>query len=407
MTSTTTTRTATWRNAVFAVFALNGIAMASWVSRVPGIRDHLGIDAGQVGLLLLGVSVGSILGLALSSQIVHRLGSRRTLVLTVPGLAVGLVVLGVGAELLESYPVAWAGFAIFGFMTGLWDVAMNVEGAAVERVLDRNIMPWFHAAWSLGTVSGAGIGALAAGPVGIGVFWHLLGAAVLVLIAGPLALRGIPRHEDAVEDADAPALTLRDRLAIWVEPRTLLIGLIMLGMAFTEGSANDWLALAMVDERGVSHGTGALLFGVFTAAMTLGRIAGVPLLDRFGRIPVLRGAGLTAIVGLALVIWVDSLPVTVIGIVLWGIGASLGFPVGMSAAADDPRKAAARVSAVATVAYTAFLVGPPVLGFLGDHVGILNALIVVLALITLALVATPAAREQGAGLGASRRPPAK
>ena len=77
---------------------------------------------------------------------------------------------------------------------------------------------------------------------------------------------------------------------------------------------------------------------------------------------------------------------------LWGLGASLGFPVGMSAAADDPARAAARVSAVATVGYAAFLVGPPLIGFVGEHIGVLNALLIVLGLIILATLAAPAAR---------------
>ena len=82
-----------------------------------------------------------------------------------------------------------------------------------------------------------------------------------------------------------------------------------------------------------------------------------------------------------------------IGIVLWGLGASLGFPVGMSAAADDPVKAAARVSVVSTIGYTAFLAGPPLLGFLGSHFGVLEALLVVSVILVPSALAVPAARE--------------
>ena len=95
-----------------------------------------------------------------------------------------------------------------------------------------------------------------------------------------------------------------------------------------------------------------------------------------------------------MLIMVPVVWIAIVGTVLWGLGASLGFPVGMSAAADDPRKAAARVSAVATIGYVAFLVGPPSIGFLGDHVGILNGLLLVLVLVAIAGVASPAARER-------------
>ena len=128
--------------------------------------------------------------------------------------------------------------------------------------------------------------------------------------------------------------------------------------------------------------------------MTLGRVVGGPLIDRVGRVVALRASGVAAAVGLAIVILVPSVPVAVAGIVLWGIGASLGFPMGMSAAGDDPARAAARVSAVATIGYLAFLVGPPLIGFVGDRIGLLNALWIVLALILLAVFAAPAARER-------------
>ncbi|TPX03107.1 MFS transporter, partial [Schumannella luteola] len=222
---------------------------------------------------------------------------------------------------------------------------------------------------------------------------HTIGMAALLLLGAVIAPRAIPRVATHAETGEEVAhVSFRDRMAIWLEPRTLAIGLIALGMAFTEGSANDWLTLGMVDDRGLENGQAAALFTLFTASMMVGRIAGGPLIDRFGRVRMLWITGGAAAVGLALVIFVPVIPVAVAGIVLWGIGASLGFPVAMSAAADDPARAAARVSAVATVGYCAFLVGPPLIGVVGEHVGILNALIIVFVLIVLATLAAPAAR---------------
>jgi cyanate permease len=122
----------------------------------------------------------------------------------------------------------------------------------------------------------------------------------------------------------------------------------------------------------------------------------VPLLNRFGRVPVLLGSAIFAIIGLTLLITIDDPVIAGISIFVWGLGASLGFPVGMSAAADDPDKAAARVAAVATVGYFAFLVGPPLIGFLGERVGLINALWVVLALVVLTAVSSPSTSERGA-----------
>lgn len=384
-----------WRTAVFLTFAINGFGMAAWVARIPSVRDRLGISVSEVGVLIVGVSAGSILGLILAGHLVAWLGGRTSLRLALTLSGIALIVVGFGTSILGSFGVVIAGLALFGIANSVCDVAMNVEGAGVERRMGRTIMPWFHASWSLGTVAGAGLGAAAAF-AGIDPVWHIGAVAVLQIVATQIVVNFLPRQEPQLDEhgAETIELSFAQRMAIWLEPRTLLIGLIVLGMAFTEGSANDWLALAMVDDRGLDNGQGALLFGVFTVSMTIGRIAGVPLIDRFGRVAVLRGSAGAAAVGLALLILVPAIPVAVIGIVLWGLGASLGFPLGMSAAGDDPLRAAARVSAVATIGYLAFLGGPPLIGTVGQHLGLLNALWIVLGLILLTFLVAPAARER-------------
>ena len=167
----------------------------------------------------------------------------------------------------------------------------------------------------------------------------------------------------------------------------------VLALAMTEGTANDWLAVALVDGYGVSHAAGVAGFGLFVAAMTACRFAGTHLLDAFGRTAVLWSTMVAAGVGVLLIVLGGHPTLVVLGIVLWGAGASLGFPVGMSAAADDPARAAARVSVVSTIGYAAFLAGPPLLGFVGDRVGTLDALLVVAVLLVPAALAVPAARR--------------
>ena len=381
-------RVAAWRVAVFAIFALNGLGLASVISRAPTLRADLHISVSQMGVLIVAGSLGAIAGLLLSSHLVHWLGGRRTILLALSGCGVAVVGIGLGAE-LGSYGVAWAFLALYGACSSICDVAMNVEGTGVERATGKAIMPWFHASWSLGSVISAGLGAIAAfagvPPV---VHFGIIGA--VIVVGAVISTRFIPALDIAADDE--PRLTFRERMSVWLEPRTLLIGLIMLGMAFAEGAANDWLAIGFHDDRHVTDGQAALAFGAFATAMTVGRIAGVPLLNRFGRVAVLRGAALSALVGLAVVILVPDPLIGGIGVVLWGLGASLGFPVGVSAAGDDPAKATARVSAVATLAYAAFLIGPPIIGFVGQHTGVLAALWIVFGLIVAAALAIPAAR---------------
>jgi predicted MFS family arabinose efflux permease len=251
-------------------------------------------------------------------------------------------------------------------------------------------MPRFHAGFSFGTVAAAGVGA-ATTAAGVDLLWHLVVAALFMgVLAHASTGRFLPRTEEQHEHRDR-----RSALAAWLEPRTLVIGLMVLALALTEGTANDWLAVALIDGYGVPVWVGVAGFAMFVAAMTAGRVVGTVFLDRHGRVRVLWATMALAAVGILLIVFGGHPAPVVAGIVLWGLGASLGFPVGMSAAADDPVYAAARVSVVATIAYTAFLAGPPLLGFLADQVGTLNALLAVVVLLIPSALAVPAAREPG------------
>jgi len=285
----------------------------------------------------------------------------------------------------EVLPLTVAGLFVYGLGIGVWDVAMNVEGAEVERGLRRTIMPRFHAGFSGGTVVGALLGVLLI-ELGVPALVHLVGivlvAIVLVWRTSPSFLPVVERHEESVGSA----------ARAWLEPRTLMIGVMVLALAMTEGTANDWLAVALVDGHDVSHAVGVAGFAVFVLAMTAGRFAGTGLIDRFGRVAVLWGTMALAGAGVLLIVLTEQPVLVVAGIVLWGIGASLGFPVGMSAAADDPARAAARVSVVSTIGYAAFLAGPPLLGQLGDRVGTLDCLLAVAALMVPAALTVVAVR---------------
>lgn len=384
-----------WRNSILVMFLVAGIVIASWVSRLPAVRDSLGIRVDQVGILLLAMAIGSIVGLTFSSHIIARLGARRTMVGGYLVIAAGIAITGVGAS-ISSFALTFGGLVFTGVAMGISDVSINVSGAANERTLRKSIMPIFHAFFSFGTMIGAALGVLAEA-AGVPIVIHL-GAIALLSAASTLAVR-FAQSEHVIEPGGEPvphddhSKTWRGRLSLWRDPRTLLIGVLVLAAAFAEGSANDWVAIAMVDSHGATNATGAFVFGIFVTAMTVGRLGGVYVLDRFGRVVVLRASFLLAAVGLVVFIFVPDPVIAAAGVVAWGLGSALGFPVGMSAAADDPKTAAARVSAVATIGYFAFLVGPPLIGYLGQQVGLLSALLVVLGLCAIGAIVAGAARE--------------
>ncbi|MCG2621806.1 MFS transporter [Arthrobacter sp. I2-34] len=382
---------ATARSATLAVFFLNGLAFASWAARIPAAAQTLDIGPGQIGVLLLVLGLGSVLVLPLAGPLAARLGTANTV--RAGGVLVALAMLGL-AGALQAVLVPAAAAALFGLGVGIacWDVAMNIEGADVERQLRRTVMPQFHAAFSLGAFAGALAGAgLSALQVPLSA--HLACLAVLVAAAALALPRAFLPPRPAAHAAAAGARGF----GAWREPRTVLIGVVVLGAALTEGAANDWIAKAAVDGLGASAAEGALVFAVFVAAMTAVRLAGGRVVDRLGRVPVLRLGLAAALAGLLLFVLAPNLPLALVGAVLWGFGAALGFPLGMSAAAEDPARAAGRVSVVSTLGYVAFLAGPPFLGFLGQHVGVRNSLLAVAVLITVSALAAPAAREQRRG----------
>ncbi|MWC00408.1 MFS transporter [Agromyces seonyuensis] len=396
---------AAWRNAVFAIFFLSGLSVATWVSRIPTVRDDTGLGLDQIGAIILCMSIGSIIGLVAAQWMLARFGARRGMTIALGIVGAGILVVGVGSSVFASPAVIVAGMALLGFGNGAVDVMMNVEGALAEQAAGKTLMPLMHAFFSFGTVAGALIGAGTAA-IDLPVAWHFGAAGALIAVAIAVAVRFVPVREAAEdENADGPKVPFRERLrtnlSVWRDGRLLLIGVVMLGMAFAEGSANDWITLAAVDGHGTTEEFGAIVFSLFAIAMTTGRVLGGPLLDRFGRVAVLRATAVVGIIGLVAFIFGTETWMLVAGAMLWGLGASLGFPVGISAAADDTANAAARVSAVAMVGYFAFLVGPPGLGFLGEHYGVLNALLVVLGLMVASALAAPATRKREPALTAS------
>ncbi|MEV7900895.1 MFS transporter [Streptomyces anulatus] len=392
-----------WRAALFLFMLATGVSMASWVARTPAVRDALEVSTGSMGLVLFGLSIGSMAGVLSSGGLVRGHGGRRVIALGAGLLVAGLLVIAGGATLEVSAGV-FGGLALFGAGMGLAEVAFNIEGAAVERALGRPVLPVLHGCFSLGTVIGALIG-MGLTAVRFPVGWHLAAVAVAVAAAAVWTVRAVPagtgREEPEAGD-DGRTGGWRAQVAVWRDRRLVLIGLIVLAMAFAEGSANDWLPLLMVDGHGTSATAGSLTFMLFAVAMTTGRFTGGPLLVRFGPAAVVRASALVAAVGVALVVFSDNALLAGAAVVLWGLGASLGFPVTISAAGEGARNASARVAAVSTAGYAAFLVGPPSLGFLADHVGLRNAMVVVLVLLGGAALITRALRTPSSGAGEER-----
>jgi MFS family permease len=378
------------QRAVYVAFLGSGFGFASWASRIPQIRYALHARPSELGVVLLAVAAGAVIAMPLGGMVVDRFGAARTVAALASLVSLGLIVLALGYR-VGALPAA-IGLFLIGYGNGTWDVAMNVEGTAVEQLVGRTIMPRLHAGFSIGAVVGAagGAGCVA---LDIPVAAHLLVVALINFAVVPVALRGfLPPESQPGAAGGATAEQRPHPLAAWKEARTLLIGVFGLCMAFSEGTGNDWLGVGVIDGYRTAPVVGTLTFAIFVAAMTLGRWFGPAMIDRRGRVVMVRASALLALVGLLMVVFGQVLPVAMAGAALWGLGTALGFPVGMSAAADDPARAAGRVSVVASIGYCAFLGGPPLIGFLGDHVTVQRGLIAVAVLLGFAALVANAVR---------------
>jgi MFS family permease len=387
---------ARWRWSVTAAFGLGGITISAWGPRLPAIKAGLGIGTATIGLLLAGVTVGAILGLLASTPVLHWLGSRRAIAGALLLITAALTVMGL-ALIVGSVPLVAVAFVIAGLGIGTLDVLINVEGAAVERAAGRTLMPMMHAAWSIGVAAGSGIGAACAA-LGISPAAQLIAEAVLIAAAALGTAAGIPAGSrgSAGESPRERGARLRQWLRGWLDWRLLLIGVVMLGVELGEGSAGNWLTLAVRNGHGQAAAVAALFATAFAASEAITRIFGGPIVDRLGRVRTIRVTTAVGVVGMLLFILAGNPWIVLVGVLLWAVGVSMGFPLGMSAAAESGPDPAARVSVVASIGYFANLAGPPVIGVLAQSAGLLNALWLIVALFFAAFAAAGSFRPRPA-----------
>lgn len=384
-------------------FAIPGLALATWVTRTPDVRDRLGASTAEMGLVLFGMSIGSMLGILAAGALVARFSTRPVIVSCMTLVLAGVGVMALGAAVASALVVAFA-LLLFGAGMGLSEVASNVDGSGVEQELGCPALPAMHGCYSLGTVVGAGLG-VAGAWVGFPVPWHLAGVLLLTIALFAFALPRLrpgightPRTADqtaagASNTADSGATGADGgvrEVRLYRDPRLLLIGGVVLGMTLAEGAATDWLPLLMVDGHDMPAGIGSLVYAGFAAAMAVGRFAGGPVVARFGRPTVLGCGALLTAAGIALVSFMDSPVAAGCAVLLWGLGTSLGFPLALSAAGESGPDTVGRVALTSRIGYVALLAGPPALGFLGEHHGLRAAMVPVLLLMLVAAALSPA-----------------
>lgn len=343
------------RIAVAAAFALNGSMLGTWAARVPAVVVKFTLSEGTLGLLLLVMGIGALVSFPVAGKLSDRRGAYPVTCALVVVYLAATVALG----LAPSVPLLAAALFLAGIGHGAMDVTMNAWAAEVERGMGRSVMSSFHAMWSLGAGLGAAGGYFAT-RAELPIALHFpLAALVVAVLFGPLIRTTWASRRNAQPQGNPVFAFPRGTL--------VLVGLIALGAGLGEGAAADWSAVYLTDITGATVSIAALGYAVFSVTMVIMRLNVDGLITKHGPVVIARFSGVSAAMGFGLAVGFATLPATLAGIVLMGMGYAAVIPLAFSRAAADPEVPPGQaIASVATLAYGAMLMGPPLIGFIAQ-----------------------------------------
>lgn len=342
------------RAALGSLFFLAGLCFASWASRIPDVQSKLELSETQLGTLLLGLPIGSVVALPFAGWLVHRYGSKVVIVLSALGYMLFLPLIGISTTLWTLVPVVM----IFGMIGNLMNISLNTQALALEEKFGRSILASFHGLWSLAGFTGAGIGA---GMVYFEVVpkLHYLLISCIVFVIVTVAQGQLVKEE---KPKAGGGLVLK-------RPDSLLLrigGIAFLGM-LAEGCMFDWSGVYFKKVVDINSSFVALGYVSFMAAMASGRFISDRLNNRFGRLVILRGSGILIFTGLIISVAFPIAFLATFGFLLVGFGVASIIPVAYSVAGRSKLYSpGVALAIVSTISFFGFLVGPPLIGFIAD-----------------------------------------
>ena len=360
------------RAAVAACFFLNAVFYAGLVPRLPEVKAQLGLSSTALGAALAALPLGALLAGLSSATFIRRFGSGRV-------ASCGLVLLGVTVWTVSVAP-NWLGLAaallVVGALDAIVDVAQNAHGLRVQRLYQRSILNAFHGVWSIGAVAGGLLGSAAAG-LRVPLVAHLGASAVAFGVLALVASRGMLARRDEPEPAAEEVLRERPRRRAAV-PALAVLGVLAACGAFVEDAGASWSALYLRTELDAGAATAGLGFVALAVAMTVGRLTGDRIVDRFGQRRVARAGGALTAAGMGLALALPSVPTTLVGFTLAGVGVATLIPAVYQAADELPGLPHGLGLAVINwLLRIGFLVSPPLVGALADATSLRVALLVV------------------------------
>lgn len=351
------------------IFFLAGFITATWAVIVPFARANTGVNEAQLGTLLLCLGVGALIAMPVTGWLTSRFGCRRVIL-----VAVALIVISTPWLAVLSDPLLLAlALLVFGIGIGVTDCAMNIQAILVEKQAAKPVMSGFHGMYSVGGIAGAGFMTLILA-MGFSVLTGCLLAVAAVIIMTLVSVSGLLTYANPAEGP------------VFAVPRgsVLIIGIICFAVFLTEGTVLDWSAVYLTDVRAIPASLGGLGYTCFAIAMTVARLTGDRIISSLGRLPVVLGGALVAAAGMAMVTFIASWPLALLGYTLVGAGCANIVPVMFSAAGRQTvMPQAVAIPAITTLGYLGVLSGPAVIGYVAHytHLGFSFSLIMALMLV--------------------------
>lgn len=351
------------------IFFLAGFITATWAVIVPFARANTGVNEAQLGTLLLCLGVGALIAMPVTGWLTSRFGCRRVIL-----VAVALIVISTPWLAVLSDPLLLAlALLVFGIGIGVTDCAMNIQAILVEKQAAKPVMSGFHGMYSVGGIAGAGFMTLILA-MGFSVLTGCLLAVAAVIIMTLVSVSGLLTYANPAEGP------------VFAVPRgsVLIIGIICFAVFLTEGTVLDWSAVYLTDVRAIPVSLGGLGYTCFAIAMTVARLTGDRIISSLGRLPVVLGGALVAAAGMAMVTFIASWPLSLLGYTLVGAGCANIVPVMFSAAGRQTvMPQAVAIPAITTLGYLGVLSGPAVIGYVAHytHLGFSFSLIMALMLV--------------------------
>ena len=357
---------------IFLVFFFESSVLGQWIPRIPDIKTALALSDATLGLALLALPLGTLLGFSVVGKVIEHYGLRNSCRLFLPLWAL----LFIGPALAQTFTQLCIALFLCGAAVGMIETAMNTEAARIERDSGERLMSRCHGFWSLGTMFGALMGGALA-QWNVSVVMHFTIAMPVIAVCGYLVATALPvvnSHSESNDLGDEEEG--RSQLFRWPARSILLLCIMPLGIMMVEGAFIDWSAVFMREVMSAEPLLIGITYSAFSLIMAIVRLSGDSLATRYGDLTIVRVSGIASTVGITLFALSPSIPWAFIGAALSGAGVAIVFPLAVTAAANRPgRSSADNVAALNMIAFSAFMVAPPIIGFISELLGLRIALV--------------------------------